>query len=117
MRQKPVVRFGPIEAIEPLRSIDVDDLKNDQKYLYAVCLALTSAKFHDDLEYINPGNICQSRWLTLANRALRLYARLASITTPSKNLKTWADFIVNVYVPSWFDIKCQPKCIIVPIHL
>ena len=112
--KNPVVRFKPIEAREPLRSIDVDDLSTDQKYLYAVCLAVTYGKFHNDLEYKNPGNICQSRWLTLANRVLRLYA---SVSTPSENLKTLADFIVNVYVPTWFDIKCQPKCINGPIHL
>ena len=101
--KNPVVRFEPIEARKPLRSIAVDDLSTDQKYLYAVCLAVTSGQFHDDLENKNPGNICQSRWLTLANRVLRLYA---STSTPSKNLKTLADFIVNLYVPTWFDIKC-----------
>ena len=51
--------------------------------------------------------------MTLANRVLRLYA---SISTP-ENLKTLANFIVNVYVPTWFDIKCQSKCINGPIHL
>ena len=105
--KNPDVRFEPIEATEPLRSINVGDLSNDKKYLYAVCLAVTSGQFHDDLEYKNSGNICQSRWLTLANCVLR----------PSENLKTLADFTVNVYVSTWFDIKCQPKCINVPIHL
>ena len=112
--KNPVVRFEPIEARELLRSIDVDDLSTEQKYLYAVCLAVTSGQFHDDLEYKILGNICQSGWLTLANRVLRLYE---SITTSSKNLKTCADFIVNVYLPTWCDIKCQPKCVIGPIHL
>ena len=84
-----VVCFEPIEAREPLRFIDVDDLSTDQKYLYAVCFAVTSGQFHDDLEYKNHRNICQARWLTLASRVLRLYA---SITTPD-NLKTWADFL------------------------
>ena len=66
--RNPVVHFEPTEAREPLRSINVDDLSTDQKYLYAVCLAVTSDQFHDDLENKNFGNICQSRWLTLANR-------------------------------------------------
>ena len=47
--KNPVVRCEPIEAREPLRSIAVDDLSTDQKYLYAVCLAVTSGQFHDDL--------------------------------------------------------------------
>ena len=96
--KNPVVHFEQIEAREPLRSINVDDLSTDQKYLYAVCRAVTFGQFHDDLEYKNSGNICQSWWLTLANRVLR----------PSENLKTLTDFIVNVYVSTWFDIKCQP---------
>ena len=58
--------------------------------------------------------MCQCRRLTLANCVLRFYA---SISTPSENLKTLADFIVNLYVPTWYNIKCQPKCINGPIHL
>ena len=77
-----VVRFELIKVREPLRSKAVDDLSTDQKYLYAVCLAVTSGKFQDDLENKNPGNICQSWWLTFANRVLRL---CASTSTPSKN--------------------------------
>ena len=48
----------------------------------------------------------QSRWLTLANRIFRLYA---STSTPSDKLKILADFIINVYALTWFDINCQLK--------
>ena len=58
--------------------------------------------------------MCHFWWLTLANRVLRRYA---SVSTPSENLKTLADFIINVYAPTWFDIKCQPKCEHGPMHL
>ena len=58
--------------------------------------------------------MCHSRWLTLANRVLRLYA---SVSTSSENLKTLADFIINVYAPTWVDIKCQPKCVHGTMHL
>ena len=54
-----------------------------------------------------------SQWLTLANRVLRLYA---SVSTPSENLKTLTDFIINVYAPT-FDIKCQPKRVHGPMQL
>ena len=105
--KNPGVRLEPIEAREPLRSIHVADLSTDKKYLCAVCRAVTSGQFHNDIEQKNSGNICQSRWLTFANRVLR----------PFENLKTLADFIVNVYLSTWFDVKCQPKCINVSIHL
>ena len=71
--KNPVVRFEPIELREPLRPVDVDDLSTDQSYLYEICLAVTSGQFHDDLAYKYSGNTCHSRWLTLANRVLRLY--------------------------------------------
>ena len=110
--KNPVVRFEPIESREPLR-LDVDDLSTDQNYPYEICLAVTSGQFHDDLAHKYPGNMCHSRWLTFANRVLRLYA---SVSTP-ENLKTLADFIINAYAPTWFDIKCQPKCVHGPMHL
>ena len=112
--KKCVVDFETIEFREPLRSIDVDGLSTDQNYLYKICIAVTSGKFHDGLEYRYPGNMCHSRWLKLANRILRLYA---SRTSPSGALKTLADYVVNVYAPSWFDIKCQSNCINGPKHL
>ena len=112
--KNPVVCFEPIESRELLRSIDVDDLSTDQNYLSEISLAVTSGQFHDDLAHKYPGNMCHSRWLTLANRVLRLHA---SVSSPSENLKTLADFIINVCAPTWCDIKCQLKCVHGPIHL
>ena len=112
--KNPVVHFEPIKSQESLRPIDVDDLTTDQNYLYKICLAVNSGQFRDDLAYKYPGNMCHSRWLTLANRVLRLYA---SVSTSSKDLKTLADFILNVYAPTWCDIKYQPKCVHGPMHL
>ena len=45
-----------------------------------------------------------SRWLTLACRVLRYYV---SFSSPSRNLKTLAEFCIKVYFPSWFDIKAN----------
>ena len=101
-----------VTNIPLLRSYPVSPTNQD--YLYEICLAVTSGQFHDDLGYKYSENISYSRRLTLANRVLRLYA---SVSTPSENLKTLADFIINVYAPTWFNIKCQPKCVHGPIHL
>jgi len=48
-----------------------------------------------------------SRWLTTANRLLRLYV---STEKPSRNLVHLATFIMRVYAPMWFAIKSKPSC-------
>ena len=55
----------------------------------------------------NPGALCHSRWLTAANRLLRLYV---STKDPSNNLIILATYIVEVYAAMWFQIKNKPSC-------
>ena len=47
-----------------------------------------------------------SRWLTVANRTLRLYV---STLDPSYELKELVVFIIKVYAPMWFAIKIKPS--------
>ena len=101
--KNPVVLFEPIESREPLQSVDVDDLSSDQNHLDDVYLAVTSGYFLDVLEYGYLSNMCHSCWLTLANRVLRLYA---STSASSETLKTSANFNIDVYAPTLFDMKC-----------
>ena len=54
------------------------------------------------LELLDVGELCHSRWLTLACRILRFYV---SVSNPSESLQLLAQFCINVYFPSWFDIK------------
>ena len=54
----------------------------------------------------DPGNVNLARWLTTANRILRLYI---STETPSETLILLVEFIMNVYIPTWFDIKINWK--------
>lgn len=61
-----------------------------------------------NLEKRNPGLISHARWLTTANRILRLYI---GTRKPSHNLKALVTFIVKVYAPMWFNIKMEPKCV------
>lgn len=55
-----------------------------------------------------------SRWLTTANRILRLYV---ATVEPSQNLRTLATFIMNVYGPMWFSIKKSSSCFDGPNHV
>ncbi|KAI6653076.1 hypothetical protein LOD99_3912 [Oopsacas minuta] len=71
----PVVEFEPIiynefpEMTEEL----IDDLSTDQSYLYRICQACLRGNCTEDLELLEPGPICHSRWLTLACRIAHVY--------------------------------------------
>src|SRR6218665_2036086 len=66
-----------------------------------------SGQCSTDLGNRKPGPMCLSRWLTTANRKLRLYI---SKQNPEKHLVTLVNYIVKVYAPIWFEIKSKPSC-------
>ena len=55
-----------------------------------------------------PGVLNNARWLTKANRILRLYKPTSKQSEP---LCKVVSFIVNVYAPSWFHIKQHSSCL------
>lgn len=87
--------------------IDPKDLSKDQQYLLQICEAVQSGFCPEDLAYKNPGPIVHSRWLTTANRLLRLYI---ATKQPNKKLRNLVSFIIKVYAPVWFSIRKAPYC-------
>jgi hypothetical protein len=77
-------------------------LSTDQKYLYEICEAVSTEDCPKNLEARNPGQIDHARWLTTANRILRLYI---CTRDPIQPLQTLAEFIMRVYALMWFRIK------------
>ena len=55
-----------------------------------------------ELKQLNVGPLFHARWLTLVCKTLRLYV---SIKAPTASLITLAKFCIQVYFPSWFEIK------------
>jgi hypothetical protein len=51
--------------------------------------------------------MAHSRWITTANRILRLYV---STTNPTTQLHMLAEYVAKVYAPMWFKIKFKPSC-------
>lgn len=96
----PIVTFDKIDSELPL--VDVKDLSSDQKYLLEINQAVISGKVSDDLEKRNPGKLAHARWVTFANRILRLYI---ATNQPNENLRKLADYVVKVYAHIWFHIK------------
>lgn len=102
---RPVVLFQSIPAELP--EISTQTMSTDQKYLYKIVTAVITGIFLDDLKNKSPGKMSHARWLTRANRILRLYV---SIEAPSENLCILTTYIVKVYAPTWFSIKTHPTC-------
>jgi hypothetical protein len=108
----PIVKFKAIAGKVVEVSDEVKkDLSTDQSYLLKACLALQQGYVENEeitfLQNAMPGNLSNARWLTKANRILRLYM---SKEVCSKSLHKIVRFILNAYAPSWFNIKSHPSC-------
>ena len=98
----PIVNFQPTEAEDIPMDFNKLELSTDQKYLGQIYEAVRKGSIETSLATRDPGNISLARWLTIANRILRLYV---STESPSNELLSLVDCIMKVYVPSWFQIK------------
>lgn len=108
----PIVAFESIHAEEI--AVDISDLSTDQKYLLQAYQAVSTGHCDDSLAHRNLGKMAHSRWLTTANRLLRLYM---STENPSDNFVIIIKFIMTVYAPMWFRIKCNPSITKASKHL
>ena len=106
------IHFTPI-TIEFI-NIDCSDLRNDQKYLLEIHRAVLQGVVNDPVFKRDPGALNHSRWLTTANRLLRYYVAQAN---PSRNFILVAEYVMKVYTPMWFKIKCSPFIINGAKHL
>ena len=108
----PIAKFKAIpgKVVEVIDEVK-NDLSTDQIYLLRACLAVQQGYADNDesksLQNTMPGNLNHARWLTKASRILRLYMSKESC---SSSLYKIVHFIVNVYAPSWFNIKSHPSC-------
>ena len=89
-----------------LPELTCSDLSTDQRYLYEICQSVINGSCSEELGRRNPGKIAHSRWLTTANRILRLYV---STVNPSPAFQLLTTFIVQAYVPVWFANQEEAK--------
>lgn len=114
---KAVVKFTAFTKGKPLPSLEqnvIDDLSEDQQYLYRIISAIRTGDVDKNLARLKPGPLSHSRWLTLASRVCRLYVSSANC---DRNLRLITKFIVMFYGPLWFEIKSKPNCCDGPKHL
>jgi hypothetical protein len=101
----PVTAFEKIDCDMP--TVDLKSLSTDQKYMWEIANAVSCGECSPALAQRQPGTLNHSRWLTTANRVLRLFV---ATSEPSEQLKTLSTYIVRVYIPMWFCIKTKPSC-------
>lgn len=104
-KDQPITKFESITV--NLLVLDSRELGKDQQYFYNICQAVNSGDCPLELSKRDPGPISHARWLTTANRILRLYI---STTKPSAHLTGIVTFILKVYAPMWFAIKTRNSC-------
>ncbi|CAH1998449.1 unnamed protein product [Acanthoscelides obtectus] len=103
--KRPISKFKPIPTSLP--ELSAKDISTDQKYLYRMVEAISTGVFPSDLANKSPGKMSHARWLTRANRILRLYV---SVETPPESLTILATYVIKVYAPIWFSIKSHSSC-------
>ena len=111
LRQLPIAKFQKIEgSIVDIPQDILAQLSTDQLYLYQMGMSVQrGASYLEKCGFANksPGEIHHARWLTRANRTLRLFI---SKSNPSEHLKSLVYFIVAFYIPGWFHIRQHSMC-------
>ena len=114
-------KFQAITVGRPLIALDqdvIDDLSSDQKYGYRMVMAIRAGKVPTDLALLDIGPVFHARWLTTANRVLRIWVTKHGFKgTNLTNLRMIVEYIVGVYYPVWFEIKVKHNYTYGPRHL
>ena len=96
----------------------VGDLSSDQKYGYNMVKAIRSGEVSEELLQAAIGPLNHSRWLTFANRMLRLYVSEHNLDDDdTATLLLIVQFIVGQYYPMWFRIKVHHSWLCGPQHV
>ena len=108
-----VVNFARMRPKKPFVKLSkevIAKMSANQAYLYRIVQAIIngSKQFQVDkgLLTASPGKFHNARWMTLANRILRLYC---SDPNPNVELKLLVRFLIDVYSPTWFDVVQNPS--------
>ena len=102
-----IVNFRVIKARRSMPKLSakiIRKMSNNQAYIYRIVQAVMSGSGYflidKQLRSASPGKLHGARWITLANRILRLYC---STSEPTDELIRLVEFLVNVYAPAWLS--------------
>ena len=101
-----MVTFTPVPGQVPeLPEEVVKQLSRDQALAYKWAHAIQTGVVPDSLAGQTIGPIFHARWNTLSVRSLAKYSR---VRKPTKKFRKIIHFILNMYLPVWFRVKCHP---------
>ena len=93
LRLLPIADFQPTKCyVDKLPEIIISELSTDQHFFYHISMTVQHGRvylLHHNLTSNSPGALNQARWLTTANRILRLYI---STPNPSEELVSRLSF-------------------------
>lgn len=93
-------------------------LSTDQHYGYKIVSAIREGVFPARMALLEIGPVNHSRWLTTANRLLRLWVSKHGLKGKNlRNLQLIVEFIIGVYYPCWFNAKVKHCWIEGPRHI
>ena len=100
----PRISVGP--PLIKLSDKFIQDLSTDQHYGYKIVCAVRDGVLPARIALLEIGPVNHSRWLTTANRLLRLWVSKHGLKGKNlKNLRFIVEFIIGVYYPCWFKVK------------
>ena len=106
-RLQAPVAFQAIPSDIPQMSTEViKDLSTDQRYLYKICISVSTGTMPQELSMRFPGALHHAQWLIRANRILRLHI---STTNPTEKLTDLVKIVMFLYALGWFQIKSHPS--------
>ena len=84
------------------------DLSTDQAYAYKIHEGIRIGHISTSLTLLEIGPVSHSRWLTTTLRFLRLWISTHELKGKDlQNLKKIVEYIMVVYIPTWFTIKIK----------
>ena len=78
------------------------DVRDDQYYAYQIRRSIIHGALDSDLQLLEVGPLCHSRWLTLGCRILRYYVFQDK---PNLTLVLFTEFRIKVYFPNFFEVE------------
>ena len=114
-------KFTQITVGPPLIKLSenvIQDLSTDQHYGYNIVCAIRNGVLPTRLALLEIGPVNHSRWLTTANRLLRLWVSKHGLKGKNlDNLQCIVEFIIGVYYPCWFRVKVMHCWVEGPRHV
>ena len=80
------------------------DVSNDQYYAYQICWSIIHVALDPDLQLLEVGPLCHSRWMTLGFQILRYYVYRDK---PNLTLVLFTKFCIKVYFPNFFEVEAK----------